>query len=184
MYIDIFLAIFILIGIIQGFHRGLIRTLFSILGIVIGFLAALKFAPYVMTFFENVVKLSPLVSMILGMLLTFVVLMLGIRWLGKSFENTLKLVKLNILNKIAGAGLYAILMIIVYSAVIWFVDRTNVLSEAEKAQSKSYSMLTQVPMKTGAAIDKIKPVFKDFWDKMDRIAVPVESEDGQSEQEQ
>jgi hypothetical protein len=58
------------------------------------------------------------------------------------------------------------------------------LSEAEKAQSKSYSMLTQVPMKTGAAIDKIKPVFKDFWDKMDRIAVPVESEDGQSEQEQ
>jgi membrane protein required for colicin V production len=184
MYIDIFLAIFIRIGIIQGFHRGLIRTLFSILGIVIGFLAALKFAPYVVTFFENVFKLSPLISLILGLLLTFVVLMLGIRWLGKSFENTLKLVRLNFINKIAGAVVFAALMIIVYSAVIWFIDRTNVLTAAEKEQSKSYPVLTEIPVRTGAAIQTIKPVFREFWDKMDRIVVPADAEEQKNEQEQ
>lgn len=169
MYIDIFLAIFILLGIIQGFHRGVIRTLFAILGVLIGFIAALKFAPYVVTFFETTFKLSPLVAMILGLLLTFVVLMLGIRWLGKSFENTLKLVKLNILNKIAGAVLFAALMIIVYSAVIWFVDRTDLLGEAEKSESRSYPFLKEVPARTGAAFEAIKPVFREFWDKLDAV---------------
>ncbi len=177
MYIDIFLAVFILIGIIQGFHRGVVRTLFAILGIIIGFLAALKFAPYVVTFFENTVKLSPVVALILGLVLTFLVLMLGIRWLGKSFENTLKLAKINVLNKILGAFLFAILMIITYSAIIWFIGRTQILSEAEKTQSKSYPFLQEVPAKTGVLIEKIKPVFKDFWDKMDGVINP-EKKDG------
>jgi membrane protein required for colicin V production len=172
MYIDIFLALFIVIGIIQGFHRGLIRTLFAILGILIGFIAALKFSPYVVSFFENVVKLSPLVSLILGLVLTFLVLLFGIRWLGKSFENTLKLAKVNIINKILGAVLFAILMIITYSAVIWFLDRTNLISDAQRQASRSYPALHEVPAKTGALITKMKPVFKDFWDKMDRVAVP------------
>lgn len=172
MYIDIFLAIFILIGAIQGFHRGVIRTLFAILGIVIGFLAALKFAPYVVTFFERVFHLSPLVAMILGLLLTFVALLLGIRWLGRSFENSLKLVKLNFINKVAGAVLYAALMIIVYSAVIWFIDRTNLLGEAEKAESRSYPLLQEVPARTGEAFEKIKPVFREFWEKMDAVITP------------
>ncbi|HLF62963.1 MAG TPA: CvpA family protein [Saprospiraceae bacterium] len=177
MYIDIFLAVFILIGIIQGFHRGVIRTLFAILGILIGFLAALKFAPYVVTFFERVVKLSPSVALILGLVLTFLVLLLGIRWLGRSFENTLKLVKLNIFNKILGAILFSILMIITYSAIIWFVGRINLISEAEKAKSKSYPLLQEIPAKTGVLIEKIKPVFKEIWDKMDSVVKP-EKEDG------
>ena len=169
MYIDIFLAVFILIGIIQGFHRGVIRTVFAILGILIGFLAALKFSPYVVTFFENTVKLSPLVSLILGLILTFLVLLLGIRWLGKSFENTLKIAKVNIVNKILGAALFAILMIVTYSAIIWFVSRTELISEAQKQESLSYPVLKEIPEKTGVVIRKIKPVFKDFWDKMDGV---------------
>ena len=181
MYIDIFLAIFILIGIIQGFSRGVIRTLFSILGILVGFLAALKFAPYIVGFFEKVFHFSPLVAMIIGLLLTFVVLMLGIRWLGKSFENTLKLVRLNFLNKLAGAVVFSILMIIVYSAVIWFIDRTGVLSSDEKEQSRSYPVLTEVPVRTGAAVQKLKPVFREFWDKMDNIIAPQEQEEPQGQ---
>ena len=172
MYIDIFLAIFILIGIIQGFHRGIIRTLFAILGVIIGFLAALKFAPYVVNFFEHTFKLSPVVAMILGLLITFLVLMLGIRWLGKSFEKTLKLVKLNILNKIAGAALFGVLMIIIYSAVIWFIARTDLLREAEKQESRSYPFLIEVPIRVGDGLHKAKPVFREFWDKMDEIINP------------
>lgn len=178
MYIDIFLAVFILIGIIQGFHRGVIRTVFAILGILIGFLAALKFSPYVVNFFENTVKLSPLVSLILGLVLTFLVLLLGIRWLGKSFENTLKIAKVNIVNKILGAGLFAILMIVTYSAIIWFVARTDLVSESQKQASLSYPFLKEVPVKTGIVIRKIKPVFKDFWDKMDGVMNPKENVEG------
>jgi len=182
MYIDIFLAVFILIGIIQGFHRGLIRTVFAVLGTVIGFLAALKFAPYVVSFFEGVFHLTPVLALVLGLVVTFLALMLGIRWLGKSFENTLKLAKVNIFNKLLGAALFAALMIVVYSAVIWFVARTDMLSDTQKNQSRTYPFLQEVPEKTGALIEKIKPVFTEFWDKMDSALTPARSEEGLQEQ--
>lgn len=180
MYIDIFLAIFILIGLIQGYHRGIIRTLFAVLGVCIGFLAALKFSPYVVTLIEGTFGLSPLISMILGLLLTFSVLLFGIRWLGKSFENTLKVVRLNLFNKLAGAAVFAALMIIVYSAVIWFLDRTNMLQPMEKASSRSYPALQEVPALTSSAFEKIKPVFREFWDKMDAVLTPPQ--EGTTEQ--
>ena len=182
MYIDIFLAVFILIGLIQGFHRGVIRTVFAVLGIAIGLIAALKFAPYVVSFFEHVVHLSPLISMILGLLLTFLVLLFGIRWLGNSLENTLKKVNLNVLNKVAGAALFAVLMIILYSVVIWFIDRTQLLSDAEKARSRSYPVLQEVPAMAGSALKKVKPVFKEFWDKMDILSAPEQQQEDEKPQ--
>lgn len=175
MYIDIFLVVFVLIGVIQGFHRGLIRSVFAVLGTIIGFLAALKFAPYVVTFFESVFRLDPLFALILGLVVTFLALMLGIRWLGKSFENTLKLAKVNFINKLLGATLFAILMIVVYSAVIWFLARADLLSSEQKSQSYSYPFLQEVPAKTGAMIEKMKPVFKEFWEKMDAALTPSKS---------
>ena len=63
MYIDLFLGVFILIGLVQGFHRGIIRTIFAILSIVVGFLAALKFSPYVVNFFEHVIGLESMLSL-------------------------------------------------------------------------------------------------------------------------
>lgn len=182
MYIDICLALFILVGLIQGFHRGVIRTLFAILGILIGFLAALKFAPYVVTFFENTVKLSPLLSLILGLVLTFLVLMLGIRWLGKKFEDTLKLAKVNIVNKVLGAIIFAILMIITYSAIIWFISQTKLISDAEKERSLSYPFLQEIPVKTGVVVKKIKPVFREFWDKVDEVINPEKKEEKNTEE--
>jgi membrane protein required for colicin V production len=184
MYIDIFLAVCIVIGIIQGFHRGVVRTLFAILGILIGILAALKFSPFVVTFLEQSLKLSPVVALILGMVLTFLVLMLGIRWLGKGFENTLKLAKINILNKILGAGLFAVIMIVMYSAIIWFADRTELLGTSQKEQSRSYPYLAEVPVKTGALINAVKPVFVEFWNKLDAVTESkTQNGTGQAEDE-
>lgn len=183
MYIDIVFALFILVGLIQGFHRGVIRTLFAILGIIIGFLAALKFAPFVVTFFESTLKLSPLIALIAGLILTFLAIMLGIRWLGKKFEDTLKLAKVNIVNKVAGAVIFALLMILTYSAIIWFVSQTKLISDAEKERSLSYPFLKEIPVKTGVVVEKLKPVFRDFWDKVDDVINPEQKEERISEDE-
>lgn len=169
MYIDIFLSVFILLGAIQGYHRGIVRTVFTILGVIIGSIAAIKFSPYVVTFLETSIKLSPLVSLLCGLILTFLVIMIGIWWLGQSIEKTMKLVKLNIINRIAGAALYTVLMVIAYSAIVWFISRTDLMSDAQKTQSVSYPALMQVPRKTGAMIEKLKPVFHEFWEKIEGV---------------
>ncbi len=169
MYIDILLGVFVLIGVIQGFHRGIIRTIFSIVGIVVGLIAALKFSPYVVSLFDQIFDWNPMISLVLGLILTFTLIMWGIKWLGKSAEKTLKLVKLNIFNKLLGSALYAGLMIVTYSAIIWFVGRTEVISERQKDASQSYPYLMEVPKYAQAAFETVKPVFKDFWDKMDLL---------------
>ena len=172
MYIDLFLGVFIVIGLIQGFSRGIIRTLFAILGLVVGLLAALKFSPYAVNFFEHTLHLDPVLALIIGLLLTFFVIMWGVRWLGKSFEKTLKAIKLNVLNKILGAALFVCLMLVTYSAIIWFLGRTEMISESQKNASRSYPYLEQIPERTGEVVDAVKPVFKGFWDKMDAIINP------------
>jgi len=169
MYIDIFLGVFVLIGVIQGFHRGIIRTVFSIVGIVVGLLAALKFSPFVVGLLDSIFDWDPMISLILGLILTFALIMWGIKWLGKSAEKTLKLVKLNIFNQLLGSILYAGLMIVTYSAIIWFMGRTDVISDKQKTESKSYPYLMEVPKYGQAAFESVKPVFKDFWDKMDLV---------------
>ncbi|MDX1476165.1 MAG: CvpA family protein [Saprospiraceae bacterium] len=169
MYIDLFLGFFIVIGLIQGFHRGIVRTLFAVVSIIVGLLAALKFSPLVVNVFEHSFGLNPTLSLVLGFLLTFFVIMWGIRWLGRGFEKTLKLVKLNFLNRLLGAALFVALMIVTYSAIIWFLGRTEFVSPEQKASSLSYPYLSQIPEYTSAAIESLRPVFKGFVDKMDAV---------------
>jgi len=60
-------------------------------------------------------------------------------------------------------------MIVTYSAIIWFMDKTEVISDNQKSESKSYVYLMEVPKYGQAAFESVKPVFKDFWDKMDLV---------------
>ncbi len=174
MYIDIFLGVFILIGLIQGYYRGVVRTLFTILGILVGLIAALKFSPYVIMLLERVFSLGTRFSLIAGMLITFLGFMWGIQWIGRSFEQSLRLVRLNIFNRLAGAVIFTLLMVVSYAAILWFVNEANMLSEKQKDNSRSYPLLEQVPTRTGVYIEKLKPVFREFWEKMEKMAAEVE----------
>ena len=175
MYIDIFLGIFLLIGLIQGYHRGIIRTVFAIAAIVVGLLAALKFSPIVVSLFEQVFDWDPLINLIMGLALTFILIMWGIKWLGRSAEKSLKLVKLNFINKFLGAVLFAGLMFVMYAGIIWFVERTELLTDEQRGQSVSYPYLAEVPKHAQSAFEAVKPVFRGFWEKLDAV---LESEDG------
>ena len=167
MYIDIFLGVFILLGLIQGYHRGIIRSLFAIAGLVFGFLAALKFSPMVVAGIDSLFQIDPRLSLLLGFLLTLALIMWGIRWIGLSIERTLQAASLNFINKAAGSVLFTAIMIVVYSAGIWFLSRTDLVSDAQKEQSVSYPYLMQVPEYTENAFESVKPVFREFWNKME-----------------
>lgn len=177
MYIDIFLAVFLLVGIIQGFHRGIIRTLFAIFGIVVGLIATLKFSPWLATFLHEELNIGTSSALVIAMILMFLVFMFLFYLLGRSFESTLKLVNLNFINKILGALLFAVLMLVTYSAIIWFLHRTQLVSDKQVADSKTYPVLRAVPEHTEGIVRKMKPVFKEFWTKVEEAAKPNTTEE-------
>ncbi len=183
MIIDLFVAIVIALGFYLGYTRGLIKTVFDSLSLVIGILAALKLSPVMIGLLQEIIKTSPAITFILGVVITFIGVMALIRFLGKKLEDMLEAVNINFINKIAGGALQALFFAYLLSLALWLVNSLKVFNPETKAASITYPLLEPLPDKGKAIYTSLKPLFKGFWDKtveaMDSIN--GENKDKQSE---
>ena len=163
MYIDLIFILFALYGFWMGYRKGLIRTLFSFLSFIIGLLLTLKFSPYVVEFITDVFHTEKILSLVIGLLQSFFVVMGVVKWIGKSIEKMLTRAKLNTFNKIQGGILLSFMMIVMYSVIIWFLDRTQLISDHQRLASKTYPYLIELPAKMQAFLMEFKPLFEKFW---------------------
>lgn len=180
MLLDLIVAIVVALGFYLGYSRGLIKTIFDSLSLVIGILAALKLSPIVINILQEIIKTSPAVTFLLGVVITFIGVMALIRYIGKKLEDMLEAVNINFVNKVAGGALQGLFFAYVLSLGIWLVNSLNVLKPELKASSTTYSLLQPLPEKGKAVFISIKPLFKEFWDKtvqaMDGIKATDQSE--------
>jgi membrane protein required for colicin V production len=165
MLLDIIVAIVISLGFYLGYSRGLIKTVFDSLSLVVGILAALKLSPIVISILQEIIKTSPAITFLLGVVLTFIGVMALIRFVGKKLEDMLEAVNINIINKFAGGALQALFFAYLLSLVFWLVNSLNVLNPGTKQASITYSLLEPLPEKGKAVYASLKPIFKGFWDK-------------------
>ncbi len=165
MILDLIVAIVITVGFYLGYSRGLIKTVFNSLSLIIGIIAALKISPLVMDILESILKTSPAVSFLLGIVVTFLGVMYLIRYFSNRMEDLLKAVHINFINKIAGGTLQALFYAYLLSLSLWLVDAMSVLKPEVKESSITYSLLEPLPEKGKAFFVAVKPIFKSFWDK-------------------
>ncbi|HOY13666.1 MAG TPA: CvpA family protein [Saprospiraceae bacterium] len=165
MVIDVLSAIIISLGLYLGYKRGLIKTIFDTLSLIIGIVAALKISPIVIDFLQNLLKINPAITFILGIAVTFIGVMVTIRFIGKKLEELLEVVHLNIINKSAGAALQGFFFATILALSIGLVDKVKLVSDQTKASSFTYPYLVQVPAVSQQALNKLKPVFSTFWEK-------------------
>ena len=165
MWIDIGFILFLAYGFYIGYSRGIIKTLYAILSIVIAILLSFKLSPFLIEIIDNNLKLGSTFSFIIGFVLCFIVIIFVVRLIGRMFEKTLQRVKLNFLNKLAGGFVFSMVMIFLYAGILWFINRTNLISEEQKQQSITYYHLEPVPQTLRGAFEQIRPAFKGFWEK-------------------
>jgi membrane protein required for colicin V production len=177
MLLDLIVAIVVALGFYLGYTRGLIKTIFDSLSLVIGILAALKLSPIVINILQEIIKTSPAVTFLLGVVITFIGVMALIRYIGKKLEDMLEAVNINFVNKIAGGALQGLFFAYILSLGIWLVNSLNVLKPELKASSITYSLLEPLPEKGKALFISIKPLFKDFWDKTVQAMDGIKDED-------
>ena len=177
MLLDLIVAIVVALGFYLGYTRGLIKTIFDSLSLVIGILAALKLSPIVINILQEIIKTSPAVTFLLGVVITFIGVMALIRDIGKKLEDMLEAVNINFVNKIAGGALQGLFFAYILSLGIWLVNSLNVLKPELKASSITYSLLEPLPEKGKALFISIKPLFKDFWDKTVQAMDGIKDED-------
>lgn len=165
MLLDIIVAIVVSLGFYLGYTRGLIKTVFDSLSLVVGILAALKLSPIIISILQEIIKTSPAVTFLLGVVITFIGVMALIRFIGKKMEDMLEAVNINFINKLAGGAVQGLFFAYILSMAIWLVNSLNVLKPEVKAASITYPLMEPLPEKGKAVYTSLKPVFKGFWDK-------------------
>ena len=166
MIIDIIALLAIVFGLYSGFSRGLIQTVFDTLSILIAIVAALKISPIVIGILQGILPLNASLVFIIGFVLTFFLIMLGIRFIGKKLESLMKVVNINIINKLLGGVLMALFYSLIVSYGIWGTNKLQLVSEESLEQSQTYPLLSTLPEQSQALFEKAKPIFSDFWEKM------------------
>jgi membrane protein required for colicin V production len=165
MTLDLIVAIVVSLGFYLGYSRGLIKTVFDSLSLVIGILAALILSPLIISILQELVKTSPALTFLIGVVVTFIGVMALIRFIGRKLEAMLEAVNVNFINKIAGGVLQAIFFAYLLSLSLWLINSLQVLKPETKQASITYPMLEPLPEKGKAVFTKLKPIFSGFWNK-------------------
>ncbi len=164
MIIDIIFAILAGYGFYLGFSRGIIQTVFTILSVAFGLMAGFRFGPQTTKFLETVFNDNNPLWFIAGFLLSFVLTMVIIRLFARGVEGILQSANINIINKVAGGALLAGLMILMYSMILWFGEKSHLIDDTTKSQSLTYDYLEEFPNTVWALGERIRPTFVEFWD--------------------
>lgn len=181
MILDIIVGIILAFGFYVGYSRGLIKTVFDTLSLLIGIVAALKLSPIAINIVDSLLSAKPAISFVIGIVLTFLIVMALIRFIGKKLEDLFKAINLNFVNQLAGGVLQSLFFALLISLGLYLLDNLKLLQEESKQESISYSMLEPLPRKSQDVFEKFKPMFKGFWEKtvetMDEIKERAEEKE-------
>lgn len=174
--IDILAVIVLIYGLYVGYTRGIIKTVFSIVSILVGILAALALSPTAIDIVENIFHFHPALNFLLGFGLTFLLVMMLVRYVGKKLEDFLKLAHVNFVNKVTGAGIMGMILLVLYSYTLYGVDKIGVISQNSKDTSISYSFLNALPQHTESLMEKTMPFFTGFYNKVKETYSKIKAE--------
>lgn len=139
--IDIFFYVIVCLAIIQGWRKGLILALFSMVCGLIGLAAAVKLSAVLATHMKSDLHITSRFLPVIAFMLVFILVLLIIRWAGKLLEKLVQMVLLGWLNKLGGMLLFLILYLSVYSVILFYGTRTEVISKQTTADSQIYSLI-------------------------------------------
>jgi len=166
-------ALAVVTGFYMGYARGIIKTVFGIIALMFGLMAAFKFAPATTKFLETSFSSNNPLMFLAGFLISFVATMFLIRLFARGLEGALKKANINVINQLAGGTLFAGIMVVVFSTLLWFAEQAHMVNDEVKRQSKTYVYIQKIPDQTKIIYSKVQPVFQDFWnqslDMMDRL---------------
>lgn len=174
MVIDVLLLIFAGWGFYQGYSRGIIKTVFTVFSIIFGLMAAFKLAPGTARMLESSFKLEHTFSFPVGFLLAFILTMIIIRLAAQFLEKALQTANINFINQIAGGVLLASLYTLVYSLLLWFGEKSHIVTAETTSKSYTYTYLEEFPGKMKSVYEYVKPSFQEFWQESVRFMDDLE----------
>lgn len=164
MIIDILFAIAFGYGFLTGYSKGILETVFKIFGYLIGVVAAIKFALPIQRILEDSFDTDNPAMYILGLVLSFLLTMMIVRFIASLIENLLEKANINIINQIFGGLLVSGFMVLIYSLLLYFAKASHLISRETETASYTYDYLEEFPEKTWAFMSYLKDPILEFWE--------------------
>ncbi|MBB4079660.1 membrane protein required for colicin V production [Lewinella aquimaris] len=179
MVIDIVCLIFLAYGFWVGYSRGIISTVLSLVSYIFGVLAAMKFGPIAGDMiFDAFPAVTSAGGFIIGVVLLFFLTLILFRILARGLTGFMESVNINFINQVLGGLLSGLFFTFIFSGLVYFGDRSKIITDEVKADSITYPVLIQLPdivIERGKALF---PIFYDFYEQavnaMDRLKDNVE----------
>jgi len=146
--LDLILLLPLIYGAYKGYKRGFIMSLFMLLAVIVGLYAAFHFTDVIVTYGKDKLNWKSKYIAPVTFLSLFLVVGAGIYFGGKVLESVIKLVKLSILNSLAGALLgllqWTYFVGSLLLMLISFDQKEKILSKETKQHSLILPVMTSV----------------------------------------
>jgi membrane protein required for colicin V production len=163
MTIDIIFIVLMLMALFKGLSKGFIVALFSFFAFFIGLAAAIKLSAVVATQFSQTIHATgiwlPVISFLLVFLLVAFLVRLGAKWL----QKTIELAWLGWMNRLLGVIFYALLYVMIFSILLFYATKINLLQQNAIDASKTYHLIEPWGPYAMNALGKMFHVFSNMF---------------------
>lgn len=166
MILDIIIAILLIAGFYYGYQKGVVNTIFMFISFLIGTTIVLKCNEYLLHYLSTQTKVNKAYLPILSIFILIVFFVLFFKFINWGIDQLLKAFHLSTINQVIGGALFATLMLFLFSTILWYVDKAQLISEEQKQKSYSYSYVSSMSPVLIDALGAAMPVFKDMYKNM------------------
>ena len=158
-FIDIIIIILVLLAAFKGFSRGLIKELVSLISLIAGVYIASNSSVYIEKYLNyNFPKIEEY-NTIISFVLVFLIIYLSLKLAGIIIHKFVKIIQLNLINKILGLLFGASKTLIIIAFILFELHHleqsfSTIIPKNQKEESKLYSLVVEI-------IPTISPIVKE-----------------------
>ncbi|MBS1773291.1 MAG: CvpA family protein [Bacteroidetes bacterium] len=173
MILDVIGIILLIIFFVRGYMKGIIVAAFSMLSIVVGVIFSLKFSEKLSSYLLEKHIITSAWVQPLSYIIIFIGVVLLVRLAAKAIETSAHAVMLGWLNKLIGGMLYAFLIAMVWSSLLWIGAQMQLIKAETIAASKTYPFFSQLAPWVAHHIGSVIPVAKDVFHDLETFFTKV-----------
>lgn len=163
MLIDIIAFVLLLMAVFKGLRKGLIVALFSFLGFIIGLAAALKLSAAMAAYIGGNVAVSQRWLPFVAFMAVFIIVLILVRLGARLVQGAVQMVMLGWLNRVGGVLFYALIYFFIFSILLFYAARLNLIKPATTAASVTYGFIQPLAPKLMNMVGVVIPFFKNMF---------------------
>jgi membrane protein required for colicin V production len=167
MFIDLIFIVLIIGAIVRGYSQGLILAIFSVLALVIGLAAAIKLSAVTATWLKDSIHVATKWLPVIAFVVVFLIAVLLVRLGARAIEKTAELVLLGWVNKLGGVLLYTTLYILIFSVLLFYAEKMNIIKPEVITASRTYDFIKPWGPKVMATMGDLIPFFKNTFQELE-----------------